>query len=276
MTRMTRFYTIAGWIAIVYMLLLFAYPVLKVVVTSVWLNGSFSAENYIKIFSSDLYTRVLVKTLWISVVSTLIALFIGYTLAYFIATRPSNKQGVWLMLIISPMFMSLTIRLFGWMILLSKDGPLVGIISKLFGETSELSLLFTSFAVIIGIVHFVLPFVVLNVYTSIKRLEPSLLEASTMLGASRWRSFWTVTFPLSLPGVFAGGSLAFALSASTFLVPTMLGGPADNLLANMAYNSIITIGNMGMGAALSFVLLIIIVAVLLVMGRLERRGHIAS
>lgn len=276
MTGIKRFYTIVGWAALLYMIALFFYPVLKVVLTSVWKNGSFSLDHYIAVFSKDLYVKVLLKTLWISLISTAISLVIGYSLAYFIATRPSDKQGIWLMAIISPMFMSLTVRLFGWMILLSKDGPIATAFSGLFGGEKELSLLFSSGAVVIGIVHYVLPFVVLNVYTSLKRLEPSLLEASAILGASDWRTFWKVRFPLSLPGVYAGCSLAFALSASTFLVPVMLGGPKDNLMANMAYNSIVTIGNMGMGAAISFVLLIIVVIALLVMSRLERRGHIAS
>lgn len=275
MGKMMRFYSILGWLAVAYMAALFLYPLLKVVYTSVWVNGTFTLDNYVKIFSTDLYSKVLLKTLWVSVLSTLIALVIGYTLAYFIATRPAHKQGFWLMLIISPMFMSLTIRLFGWMILLSKQGPLARVWEGVFGG-GEISLLFSQTAVVIGIVHFVLPFVVLNIYTSLNRLDPSLLEASTMLGASPLRTFWQITFPLSLPGVFAGGSIAFALAASTFLVPIMVGGPGDTLLANMAYNSIVTIGNLGIGAALSFVLLVIIVAVLLVMSRLERRGHVAS
>jgi ABC-type spermidine/putrescine transport system permease subunit I len=276
MTGIRRFYTIVGWAALLYMLVLFLYPVLKVVQTSVWQNGSFSLDDYISIFSKDLYLKVLLKTLWISVLSTVISLVLGYSLAYFVATRPGDKQGIWLMAIISPMFMSLTVRLFGWMILLSKEGPIATGFSALFGTAQEFSLLFSSGAVVIGIVHYVLPFVVLNIYTSLKRMEPALLEASAILGASGWRTFWRVRFPLSLPGVYAGCSLAFALSASTFLVPVMLGGPKDNLMANMAYNSIVTIGNMGMGAAISFVLLIIVVIVLLVMSRLERRGHHAS
>lgn len=273
MTKVKQMYTIAGWIAVVYMILFFLYPVFKVVVTSVWVNDSFTLGNYISIFSKELYTTVLIKTLWIAIVSTLISVFIGYTLAYFISNQPSQKQGVWLLLVVSTMFVSLTVRLFGWMILLGGKGPIVGIINYIFGEEKAVPLLFSSIAVIIGIVHFVIPFVVLNIYTTLKKLEPSLIEASTMLGVSRWRTFWKVIFPLSLPGVYAGGSVAFALSASTYLVPIMLGGPKDNLLSNMAYNSTVVIGNMGIGAALSFVLLIIIVAVLTVIGMIERRGH---
>lgn len=275
MTRKTKWYTVAGYLAVIYMALLFLYPLIKVTWSSVSTNNGFSLDNYITIFTTPLYLKVLFKTLWVSLVSTLIALILGYSLAYFIATRESNKQGFWLMLIISPMFMSLTVRLFGWMIFLGQGGPLVALLTPLVSPETRLTILFSPIAIIIGIVHYVLPFVVLNIYSALKKLEPTLLEAATMLGASSFRAFWTVTFPLSLPGVIAGSSLAFALSASTFLVPLMLGGPSDNLLANMAYNSIINIGNLGMGAAISMVLLIIVVIVLAVMGRLERRGHIA-
>jgi ABC-type spermidine/putrescine transport system permease subunit I len=273
---MQRFYTMLGWIAVLYMLLMFIYPVLKVVITSVWVNGQFTFDNYKTIFSTAIYTQVMVKTLWISIVSTFITLIIGYAFANFIAKRPVKKQGFWLMIVIASMFMSLTVRLFGWMIVLGEQGPIIQLFRLWFGEKQEFTLLFSSVAVIIGIVHFVLPFVVLNIYTTMKKIEPSLSEASIMLGASPLRTFWKVVFPLSLPGVYAGASLAFSLAASTFLVPTVLGGPKDSLMSNIAYNSTITVGNMGLGSAISFVLLISIVAVLMGMSALERRGHHVS
>lgn len=272
MPRMKRFYSVLGWIAIIYMAALFLYPLANVLTTSLNDNGSFSLEQYAKVFSSDVYMKVLGRTMWIAAVSTVISIVLGYALAYFIATRSPGSQGLWLMLIISPMFMSLTVRLYGWMIVLSNEGP-VAAASKLLHFSQEVSLLFSNFSVIVGIVHYVLPFVVLNIYTSLKKLNPAVLEASMMLGASGARTFWHITFPLSLPGVFAGGSIAFALAANTFLVPVMLGGPKTNLLSNMAYNATVTIGNFGLGSALSIVLLIIVVIVLVLFGILERRGH---
>jgi len=271
MRGLKRFYTVAGWVAIVYTVILFLYPLVKVAISSVYQNEIFSMENYIKVFSEPMYTKVLVKTLWISFVSTIISLFIGYSLAYFISTRKPSHQGFWLILIISPMFVSLTIRLYGWMIFLSEDGPLSSIITWF--ASDSVSLLFNGAAVVIGIVHYVLPFVVINIYTSLKKINPFVLEASTMLGASHARTFWKVIFPLSLPGVFAAGSIAFSLSASTFLVPIMLGGPKDNMLANMVYNMVMNVGNMGMGATLSVVLLIFVIIMLMILGILERRGQ---
>lgn len=273
MNRMSRIYTFAGWLAILYLLVLFLYPLLQVVWTSVWVDEQFTLDTYTAILSKSLYTQVLLETLRIAVISTLIGLIVGYTLALFIVHRPSRQQGFWLLLIVSSMFMSLTIRLFGWLIMLGEAGPLMRIVRLLFGESIENMMLFSSVSVIIGIVHFILPFVVLTIYTTLKKMEPALLEASTMLGASPMRTFWRVTFPLSLPGVYASASITFALASSTFLVPLMLGGPKNQLLANVAYNAIVNIGNMGMGAALSFLLLILIVLVLMIIGVLERRGH---
>lgn len=266
MNRMRRFYTIIGILAILYLLLFFLWPVCRVIYTSFLSFDGFSWENYKNIFTQDMYLRVLGKTMWISFVSTAVALILGYGLAYFIYRRPVRQQGVWLLIVVSTMFMSLTIRLYGWLILLGKKGPLV----TLLGLSSPL---FSSTAVIIGIVHFVLPFVVLNLYTTLKKIDPALEEASLMLGADRGRTFWRILFPLSLPGLFAGGSIAFSLSASTFLVPIMLGGPKEGLLSNLAYNAIVDIGNLGMGAALSFVLFIFVIFVLIVLSLFERRGH---
>lgn len=273
MSQMSRWYTWAGWMAVLYLVILFLYPLLQVIWTSVWVDEQVTLDNYLQIFTKTLYLDVLWQTLWIAAISTLLALLIGYALALFITNQPSHRQGFWLILVVSSMFMSLTIRLFGWMILLGEEGPVVKFLQMMMGPEMTPSFLFSPIAVAVGIVHYVLPFVVLTLYTTLKKIEPSLWEASTMLGASSVRTFWKVTFPLSLPGVYAGGSIAFALSSSTFLVPLMLGGPKDHLLANLAYNSIVTIGDMGMGAAISFLLLIIIVLVLTSVGILERRNH---
>lgn len=270
MIHTRKYYTIAGWIAIIYIAIFFLYPLLVVAKSSFVINGEVDFSNYKNIFSSSLYSKVLFKTIIISIISTLCTVVIGYILAYFIIRRKPEKQGIWLMLIISPMFVSLTIRLYGWMIFLSEQGLLNTFLSIFANSTA--SLLFTPFAVIIGIVHFVLPFMVLNIYNSLKKLDVSLEEASTILGASKTRTFWKVIFPLTLPGVYAGSSIAFALASSTFLVPIMLGGPSESLLSNLAYDSIVTIGNTGMGAALSIVLLVIVVIVLGIVNVLERRG----
>lgn len=270
MSHTRKYYTIAGWIAIIYMVIFFLYPLFVVAKSSFIVNGEIDFSNYKNIFSSSLYLKVLFKTIIISIISTFITVLIGYTLAYFIIQRKPEKQGIWLMLIISPMFVSLTIRLYGWMIFLSEEGLLNSILSIFTNDT--VSLLFTPIAVIIGIVHFVLPFMVLNIYNSLKKLDVSLIEASMILGASKIRTFWKVIFPLTLPGVYAGSSISFALASSTFLVPIMLGGPSDSLLSNLAYDSIVTIGNIGMGAALSIILLIIVVIVLGIVNMLERRG----
>lgn len=276
MNGMKIFYTAAGWLAVVYIAVLFCFPVFQVLLTSLQEGGSFTVQPYIKIFTGSVYLRVLFQTFWISVIATLLSLCLGYSLAYFIVRQPVKSQGLWLMAVITPMFMSLTIRFFGWMIFLGKEGPLVQFLQGIGLADKEFTLLFSTAAVIIGIVHYALPFVVLNIYASLKKVEPALLEAATILGASRLTTFCRVIFPLSLPGVFSGGSVAFALAASTFLVPRMLGGPKDMMISNLAYDAILKIGDMPLGAALSMVLLTLVVLVLVVMNRLERRSHFAK
>lgn len=273
MKGMQRFYTILGWVAVIYMAVLFLYPVCKVAATSVWVNGSFTWDNYKTVFAESVYAEVLIRTLWVSAVSAIIALIIGYALAYFIVKRPAKEQGLWMMVVIASMFMSLTVRLFGWMIVLGEEGPIITFLKTIFGEQINIQLMFSPIAVIIGIVHFVLPFVVLNTMTALKKIDSSLAEASIMLGASPLLTFWRVIFPLSLPGVYAAASLSFSLGASTFLVSSVLGGPKDNLMSNIAYNAIINVGNMGLGAAMSCILLVIVVSVLMGMSAMERRGQ---
>ncbi|SHE34069.1 putative spermidine/putrescine transport system permease protein/spermidine/putrescine transport system permease protein [Seinonella peptonophila] len=271
MNRMTRLYTGMGFIAILYLFCFFLYPLLKVFYTSLWINDQFTFDNYIKILTTSIYTQVLMKTLSVAVISTVIALGLGYLMAYFIVTRRPERQGIWLLIVVSSMFMSLTVRLYGWLIILGENSPILKALTSLFGK---IQLLFSEKAIVVGIVHFILPFVTLTIYTSLKKIEPSLLEASNMLGASPLRTFWRITFPLSLPGIYAGGSIAFALSASTFLVPIMLGGgPKNYLIANIAYDLIVTVGNLDMGAALSFVLFVMVILILSIFNLLERRGQ---
>lgn len=147
--------------------------------------------------------------MWVSIGSCLIALVLGFSLAYFINTRRSKHQGMWLIVIIVPMFMSLTVRLFGWMIVLSQGGLVIGFIGIFIERVGDLQLLFSTPAVMIGIVHYVVPFMVLSIYSSLKKIDPVLLEASTLLGSSLYRTLLRVVVPLAFPGVCAGLSIAF-------------------------------------------------------------------
>jgi ABC-type spermidine/putrescine transport system permease subunit I len=274
MTRLKKIYSVIGLAAIIYFLILFFLPLAKTLITSVLSENKLDFTSYSTIFTNNTYSKVLIRTLYISVITTVITMILGYFLAYFIFTREAEKQKSWLILIISPMFMGLTIRLFGWMIILSNEGPVSKLV-KMFSQNSiQLHLLFSYSAVVIGMVHYSLPFVVLSVYSSLKKLKRPVIEASKMLGASDSMTFWKVIFPLSLPGVFSGCSITFALSASTFLVPLMLGGPKNIFLSNVAYNSIINVGNYRLGAALSLTLLFIVAVILIIISMLERRFRI--
>ncbi|RYM02835.1 ABC transporter permease [Sporolactobacillus sp. THM7-7] len=275
MIKNKKYYTIAGWLAALYFILLFLVPLLRMFTLSFFSEGKISFEYYTTIFTSPVYLRVLYRTLYVSFLVTGIGLVIGYAISYFISQKSEKQQKKWLILVLSPMFMSLTIRLFGWMMLLGQEGLINRVFSWLSPGKDGIPLLFSYTAVAIGIVHYCLPFIILNIYASLKRVDNALIEASLMLGESKVKTFWKVIFPLSLPGIFAAASISFALSASTFLVPLMLGGPNNLFVSNLAYNAIVNMGDYPQGAALSIVLLFIVVIVLSIISFFERRSRIA-
>ncbi|KGR92299.1 hypothetical protein CD30_00260 [Ureibacillus massiliensis 4400831 = CIP 108448 = CCUG 49529] len=268
MKGVINFYRIVGLVALIFMAIFFLYPLCLIFFQSLYKGQNFTLDNYTALFENKMYLLTLWRTLYTAIISTIITLIIGYTLAYFIVKVKQPFQGYLLIITILPMFISLIIRLYGWIILLNSDGFISNIYEKVFNQET---ILFSSVSVIIGIVHYILPFVVLNMYTTLKKVEPSLIDASITLGETPFNTFWKIIFPLSLPGVFASASVSFTLAASTFLVPILLGGPSNGMLANLVYTLVVNLGNIGMGASVSILLLIIVLFVLIILGALERK-----
>lgn len=266
----------AGYVAAAYLALFFVVPVLRLLYRSlISPSGAFSLHNFASLLASPLYQAVLVRTLEVAFASTFLALLLGYPLAMYIAGA-RRMRGMLLTLAISPMLISLTVRLFGWMIVLSDNGPVNHLLMALGLTDAPVKLLFTRTAVVIGIAAYALPYVVLVLYSAIRRVDTVLQEAAATLGAAPWYSFTTVLLPLTVPGIVAAGSIAFALGASAFIVPLMLGGPKDALLANYAYSAINTLGDWGQGAAVGALLLVLVSVALWLANRVERRAAMAK
>lgn len=263
-----RLYTFLGTISILYLVLVFIFPMLKTIYNSFFENKIFSLENYKIILSENVYVDDLIRTLKISIISTFLGLLLGYFVAFYIVKSSKKYQKYWLIIVMISMFEGIVIRLYGWLIIFSDNGFL----SKFFQLLGfRGSLLFNERAVIIGIVQYILPFVIISVYTVLKKIPPYIFEASKILGANDFRTFWSVIFPLSLPGVFSAINISFAISVSTFIVPNMLGGPKNNMIANLSYDLIIKSGNWGLGTALSVVLLLFVVIILSITELFERK-----
>ncbi len=263
--------------------LLLVIPVLFILVYSFWLrtaNGTdqsgFYLANWQDVLSDPFYRDILFTTLRIAAITTILCAVLGYLPAYFIAMSESRFKTLLLLLIVLPFWISYIIRTMSWINILGVNGALntllidVGLINK------PLNLLYNEGSVIMGLVNFLLPFMVLNVYVSLEAIDRNLLDASRSLGASDLQSFREVTLPLSVPGLAAGALLCFVLSAGTYITPVILGGPRNAMFANLVYDAIITQLNWPLGSVLSIVLLIVLGAIVMVYNRLVGIGQVAK
>ncbi|MBO8140851.1 MAG: ABC transporter permease [Firmicutes bacterium] len=275
--RQQLVYSAAGLVALAFFFAFFAWPVGAVLVNSLRPAGSdgLTLSGYVRFLSDSFYLQATWRTISIAAVSTALTLILGYGVALFAATRPRGR-AVWLTLAVAPMLVSLVIRLYGWMILLSEQGPVNRILVALGVSPAPLPLLFSRLAVVVGIVHYCLPFMVLTIYSALRRIDPAVREAAATLGADGWYAFRTIVLPLSMPGVIAGTSITFALSASTFVVPLMIGGPRDRMLSNYVHLAVERLGDWEFAAVIAVLMLAMVVVVLAGANRLAARWEAAK
>ena len=215
---------------------------------------SFTLENYLAIARSSLYLQVTLHTLRMAGLVTLACLVLGYPIAYFMARSKSRLAALCAALVVAPLFVSVVIRGFGWMVLLAREGvvnqALVAV--GVFAERQQF--LYTDPAVLIGLVHILSPFMILPIASVLRGVEPALEEAALNLGATRWGVFRFVVLPLSVPGIMAGAILVYSHAIAAFVLPAMLGSIQTKLMATMLYQQVLVAGNLPFGAALATVL----------------------
>ena len=215
---------------------------------------TFTLENYLAIARSSLYLQVTLHTLRMAGLVTLACLVLGYPIAYFMARSKSRLAALCAALVVAPLFVSVVIRGFGWMVLLAREGvvnqALVAV--GVFAERQQF--LYTDPAVLIGLVHILSPFMILPIASVLRGVEPALEEAALNLGATRWGVFRFVVLPLSVPGIMAGAILVYSHAIAAFVLPAMLGSIQTKLMATMLYQQVLVAGNLPFGAALATVL----------------------
>lgn len=250
--------------ALTAVLFLLIIPLMFIVVYSFWLRSAtgadtvgFHLDNWQKALTDPFYRDILLNTLKIAAITTIICGLMGYPAAYFIARSKGNKL-ILLLLLMLPFWISYIIRTMSWINILGTSGALNTLLVSLGILGEPIQMLYNEATVILGLVHFLLPFMVLNVYVSLEGIDTNLESAANSLGATRWQAFTQVTLPLSLPGLAAGGLLCFVLGAGTYITPIVLGGPRDAMFANLIYEAIITQLNWPLGSALSLLLLIVL------------------
>lgn len=229
--------------------------------------GGLDFENFRLLGEDELYWQSYLYSLRLAALTTLIALAIGYPLAYAMATAPKRWQGVLVVLVILPFWTSFLIRVYAWIGILRPDGLLDAALMGI-GLTSEpLRLLNTEAAVLIGMVYSYLPFMALPLFATLQKLDRSLLEAAADLGATPLSAFLTVTLPLSLPGILAGSALVFIPAVGEFVIPDLLGGPDTVMIGKVLWNEFFSNRDWPLASAVAIVLLIVLVLPLVLLQR---------
>ena len=236
----------------------------------------FSIDNYLWLTRNDLYLRAYLSSLWIAFVSTLITLMIGYPIAYGMARAPRGIRPLLVMLVILPFWTSFLIRVYAWIGILKPEGLLNQFLIWLGVIDQPLVITNTNTAVYIGIVYSYLPFMVLPLYASLERFDQSLLEAAADLGSPPLRSFWQITFPLSLPGVLAGSLLVFIPVVGEFVIPDLLGGSETLMIGRTLWNEFFLNRDWPVASAVAIILLIILVVPIVWFQNVQARLREAS
>ncbi len=235
------------------------------------ISFAFTLDHYIKFFSDPDFLLVLWRSFGIAVKTTIICLLLGYPIAYYIARSSEKVQNILVLCITIPTWINMLVRTYAWIGLLS-DG---GLFQKLLGliGLGDVEILYTEFAVLLGMVYNFLPFMILQINTSLCKMDQSLLNASADLGATPGQTFWKVTFPLSLPGVINGITLVFLPAISAFFIPKLLGGGQYFLIGNLIENQFITVGEWNFGSAISMIMAAVMMLLMMLVKKLETRNQ---
>jgi putrescine transport system permease protein len=233
--------------------------------------AALSLDNFKLLVTDNLYVVSYLRSLFVAAVSTSVLLVIGYPIAYGMSRLPQRWQGVAMMLVIVPFWTSFLIRIYAWINILQHDGLLNKILIALHLVSAPVVWLSTDSAMYLGIVYSYLPFMILPLYATLAKMEPAWLEAAGDLGASPWRTFWLVTFPLSLPGVGAGVLLCFIPIVGEFVIPDLLAGSNSMMIGQTLWLEFFTNKDWPVASAAAVLLLLLLLAPLWFYDRLQRR-----
>lgn len=223
--------------------------------TGMPVGSELTVANYERLLGDTFHLRVFAKTLGMSLLVTVLALLLGYPLANVLWRASARWRGILTIVVLSPLLVSIVVSSYGWLVILGTNGLVNSALLALGVVRAPLKLLYTDGAIVVGLTHIVLPFVVLSILASLERIDPRYAEAAAVLGADRWSVQRHVTLPLALPGLIAGTTLAFSIAMSAYVTPAVLGPSGPNFIATTIYNEFVTLFDWGLGAAMAICLL---------------------
>ena len=233
----------------------FVYPLLKMLLMSCF-DPNFTLKHYLRLYDTPLYVKVIIQTFRLSFICTGVSLFLGYPIAFLLNQVKPAVRNILLIFVVIPFWTSLLVRIYAWMALLGRNGVINHVLLKLGLVSSPLDLIYNTFSVTVGMVHFLLPFMIFSIYSVMSGIEKNLIKAAYNLGANPVRAFLRVFLPLSLPGVGAGSLIVFILAVGFFVTPALLGGPKDLVISMLIENQVSVQLNWPFAAAIGFTLLV--------------------
>lgn len=254
------------------LLFFFILPMVYILIRTLTENGT---ADFTEFFTDPFYLDILWTTIRVSLVSTAVSLLLGYPTAYYMARTTSRLKQAMVIVILFPFLVSAVVRSYGWMVILGTNGLLNQLLLGLGLISEPLKLLNTEAAVIIGMIHLLIPYMILSLVGVLQSIDPNVEYAAYSLGASPMTTFRKVVFPLSTPGIISGCVLVFTMSMTSYVTPKLLGGSKFRMMATMVVQEINVNFDWGAASAISYILLAVILAVqvvvVLVTGRYMKR-----
>ena len=235
------------------------------------LTTQVTTENFTYLLTRPLYLRAILRSFWIGGLVGVLVVVLSYPVAFYLARTASRWKGLLIALALTPLLASVVVRTYGWWVLLNRDGAINAALHAAAPGLGPWIMLPSSGAIVVGLVHSLLPYGVLTILSSINGINPNLERASMSLGGNRWRTFREVTLPLSLPGVAGGFLLAFSLSISAYATPAILGGPATATMATQIYDFLTNLDDWSLGSAMAAILIASAMLLLVLGGALGAR-----
>ena len=234
-------------------------------------NVTLTLNNFVFLFKDKLYALTYLKSLLMAAMATLCALLLGYPMAYGIARAEARTSSLLLLLVILPFWISFLLRVYAWMGLMNNYGVINNLLMWIGMIEKPMQIMYTDFAVFVGLTYSYLPFMILPLYATLERLDLDLVEAAQDLGASTTRAFWDITWPLSRPGVIAGCLLTFIPATGEYVIPYLLGGPDSLLIGRVLFDEFFVNRDWPLASAVAIVMLLLLILPIMLLQRYQAR-----
>jgi putative spermidine/putrescine transport system permease protein len=235
-------------------------------------SNGFTLENYFAVLGDRFYLGIIFKTMGLSLIVTAASTLVGWPLAYFLWRAPPRFKNLLIVIVVAPLLISIPVRNYGWMVILGDTGVLNKLLLALGLIGRPLRIMFTDTAVVIGLTHVLMPFVVLSVLATLERVPADLAEAAQSLGASRLTAIFLILVPLSVPGILAGATLVFCVAVSSYVTPALMGPSGAKYSATLVFQQFSVLFDWPRGSAIATLLLAITaIAIVLILGGTNRR-----